>query len=322
LDRAACRVGATRHRGDTLPGTPGRAVPARRASRSHRGGARHGCVGTADHLAGAGARIAIGVGARPHGAREQLPVLLRDRGCRGRWRDRRPGNPLRLLPLPDRRDGAHRRHPRRPRAADPVPWQPRRPPPRQALSAARIHGRSRGHSSLRFRTVPTMKIARRSLLAAAITLASALAAPVVAQAKTELVIGATAGPYADQVKIGIKPLLEKKGYKVRVVEFNDYVQPNFALAQGALDANAFQHVIYLRKFARDNRLELSEVIKVPTAPIAVYSKKHESLDAVSQGATVALPNDPTNAARALVMLQDFGWIRLKADFDPVTASER
>lgn len=167
-----------------------------------------------------------------------------------------------------------------------------------------------------------MKIARRSLLAAAITLASALAAPVVAQAKTELVIGATAGPYADQVKIGIKPLLEKKGYKVRVVEFNDYVQPNFALAQGALDANAFQHVIYLRKFARDNRLELSEVIKVPTAPIAVYSKKHESLDAVSQGATVALPNDPTNAARALVMLQDFGWIRLKADFDPVTASER
>lgn len=167
-----------------------------------------------------------------------------------------------------------------------------------------------------------MKIARRSLLAATITLASALAAPVVAQAKTELVIGATAGPYADQVKIGIKPLLEKKGYKVRVVEFNDYVQPNFALAQGALDANAFQHVIYLRKFARDNRLELSEVIKVPTAPIAVYSKKHESLDAVSQGATVALPNDPTNAARALVMLQDFGWIRLKADFDPITASER
>ena len=64
-------------------------------------------------------------------------------------------------------------------------------------------------------------------------------------------------------------MLEKKGYRVKVVEFNDYIQPNHALAQGALDANAFQHIVYLTKFATENKLELSELLKVPTAPIAM-----------------------------------------------------
>ena len=119
-----------------------------------------------------------------------------------------------------------------------------------------------------------MSFARRSLLASlTFTAVAALAAihlPASAQTKKELVIGATAGPYADQVKLGIKPLLEARGYKVKVVEFNDYIQPNFALAQGDLDANAFQHIVYLTKFATENKLALSELIKVPTAPIAVY----------------------------------------------------
>src|SRR5690606_22137110 len=96
--------------------------------------------------------------------------------------------------------------------------------------------------------------------------------------KKEIVFGATAGPYSDQIKQGIKPILEKQGYKVRIVEFNDYVQPNFALAEGSLDANAFQHVVYLENFAKKNNLALSELVKVPTAPIAIYSKKFKSLD--------------------------------------------
>ena len=168
--------------------------------------------------------------------------------------------------------------------------------------------------------------ARRSLLASlTFTAVAALAAaywPAFAQAKKDLVIGATAGPYADQVKFGIKPLLEAKGYKVKVVEFNDYIQPNFALAQGSLDANAFQHVVYLTKFATENKLALSELLKVPTAPIAVYSKKHKSLDEVKDGATVALPNDPTNAARALVVLEQIGWLKLREGYDPIRASEK
>ncbi len=171
-----------------------------------------------------------------------------------------------------------------------------------------------------------MSYALRTLLASlTFTVVAALAAvhlPASAQAKKDLVIGATAGPYADQVKLGIKPILEAKGYKVRVVEFNDYIQPNFALAQGDLDANAFQHIVYLTKFAAENKLALSELLKVPTAPIAVYSRKHRSLADVKEGATVALPNDPTNAARALVVLEQIGWIKLREGYDPIRASEK
>ncbi|MFZ6746059.1 MetQ/NlpA family ABC transporter substrate-binding protein [Undibacterium sp. JH2W] len=165
---------------------------------------------------------------------------------------------------------------------------------------------------------------RRPFLLATLTLALATTLTTSAFAKDpkELVIGTSAGPYADQVKLGIKPILEKQGYKVKVVEFNDYIQPNFALAEGSLDANAFQHIIYLKKFSTDNKLALSELIKVPTAPIAIYSKKHKSLNEVKEGATVALPNDPTNQARALVLLDQLGWIKLKANIDPIRASEK
>jgi D-methionine transport system substrate-binding protein len=121
-----------------------------------------------------------------------------------------------------------------------------------------------------------------------------------------IVLGATAGPYADQIKFGIKPILEKLGYRVRIVEFHDYVQPNLALAEGSLDANVFQNRIYLQRFAEDHKLDLTGVVKVPTVPMALYSKRHRTLDEVASGATVALPNDPTNQARALAMLARLG----------------
>ncbi|WP_051378408.1 MetQ/NlpA family ABC transporter substrate-binding protein [Derxia gummosa] len=172
--------------------------------------------------------------------------------------------------------------------------------------------------------------ARRRFTALAATLGAALALGAFAPAahavdpqKKELVFGATAGPYADQVKYGIKPILEKQGYKVKLVEFNDYIQPNFALAQGSLDANVFQHEVYLRKFSTENKLDLVEVLKVPTAPIAVYSRKHRSTGEVKEGTTVAIPNDPANAARALVVLdRKLGWIRLREGYDPIRASEK
>lgn len=165
-----------------------------------------------------------------------------------------------------------------------------------------------------------MQHPRRILLAAALALASA---PVLhAREANEIVIGTSAGPYADQVKHGIKPILERQGYKVKVVEFSDYIQPNFALAEGSLDANVFQHSVYLNKFAADHKLALSELVTIPTAPIAIYSRRHRSLDAARPGTTVALPNDPTNQARALVMLEQLGWIRLRPNTDPVKASER
>ncbi|MCA1858815.1 hypothetical protein LE191_01660 [Janthinobacterium sp. HSC-3S05] len=166
-----------------------------------------------------------------------------------------------------------------------------------------------------------MTIARRSILLTALTLALA-SGFVHAKDPKDITIGTSAGPYADQIKLGIKPILEKQGYKVKLVEFNDYIQPNFALAEGSLDANVFQHIVYLKKFALEHKLALTDLITIPTAPIAIYSKKHKTLDDVKEGTTVGLPNDPTNQARALVLLDQLGWIKLRASFDPVRASEK
>ncbi|STQ92718.1 D-methionine-binding lipoprotein metQ precursor [Janthinobacterium lividum] len=166
-----------------------------------------------------------------------------------------------------------------------------------------------------------MTITRRSILVTALTLALT-ASFVHAKDPKDITIGTSAGPYADQIKLGIKPILEKQGYKVKLVEFNDYIQPNFALAEGSLDANVFQHIVYLKKFALEHKLALTDLITIPTAPIAIYSKKHKTLDDVKEGTTVGLPNDPTNQARALVLLDQLGWIKLRASFDPVRASEK
>ncbi|MBT2683865.1 MetQ/NlpA family ABC transporter substrate-binding protein [Bacillus sp. ISL-37] len=138
----------------------------------------------------------------------------------------------------------------------------------------------------------------------------------------QVTFGATSGPYSDMVSKAIKPLLEKKGYEVKVVEFSDYIQPNLALSKGDLDANLFQHKVYMENFAKEHKLELSEVIVVPTAPMGIYSKKFNSLDEVAEGSAIAIPNDPTNAARAFLILEDAGLIKLDPNADPLTVSEK
>ncbi|NQD65437.1 hypothetical protein HP456_05830 [Bacillus haikouensis] len=140
--------------------------------------------------------------------------------------------------------------------------------------------------------------------------------------KKEITIGATSGPYSDMVTKAIKPGLEEKGYTVEVKEFSDYIQPNNALAQGDLDANLFQHKIYMETFAEQHGMELSEVIVVPTAPMGIYSNKFDSLDTIKEGSAIAIPNDPTNAARAFQILEDAELITLKEGTDPLTVSEK
>lgn len=135
-------------------------------------------------------------------------------------------------------------------------------------------------------------------------------------------LGATAGCFADQIRWGIQPILEKKGYTIELTEFSDYIQPNIALAEGSLDANTFQHVVYLEKFASERKLAIQPLTQVPTAPLGLYSRKHQSLDELADDARIALPNDPTNQARALVMLEKLGWLTLKPDVDPIRASEK
>ena len=170
-----------------------------------------------------------------------------------------------------------------------------------------------------------MNRSRRSLLSLplAVALAAGLAAPAAfAQQKRELVIGATAGSNLDVLKLGIQPQLERKGYKVRLVEFNDYVQPNRALADGALDANFFQHIIYLRKFSADQKLDLVDIVQGPIAPLGLYSRKFKTVAQVRDGARIALPNDPTNLARSLVFLQQQGLLTVKPGVDPLRVTEK
>src|SRR5450830_691292 len=150
---------------------------------------------------------------------------------------------------------------------------------------------------------------RRAWLSAlAATTALALLGPGAALAqsasKKELVIGGTAGSNIDQLKAGIVPLLEKKGY------------------QGALDANFFQHRVYLRKFAADQKLDLVELVQGPIAPLGVYSTRRKTLAEAREGDRVTLPNDPSNLARALVLLEQNHLVKLKAGIDPLRASEK
>ncbi|TVX86812.1 hypothetical protein FPZ44_23115 [Paenibacillus agilis] len=137
-----------------------------------------------------------------------------------------------------------------------------------------------------------------------------------------LKIGATAGPYSDMVTKVIKPIMEKQGYTIEVIEFADYVQPNRALGNGELHANLFQHKIYMENFAKENGLQLSELVIVPTAPMGIYSNKYKSLEEIAEGSTVAVANDPTNLARTLGLLQDAGLVTVDSNVDPLRVSEK
>lgn len=165
---------------------------------------------------------------------------------------------------------------------------------------------------------------RRALLAsAAVLVLAGLGTPAMAQdaAKKQLKIGATAGSNYDLLQKGIVPQLEKKGYQIKLIEFNDYVQPNLALSDGSLDANFFQHRAYFDQFTADRKLALTAIAQGPVAPMGVYSSKHRNLDAVPSGAKVALPNDPSNLARALLVLQQAGLVKVKEGVNPARISE-
>lgn len=104
-----------------------------------------------------------------------------------------------------------------------------------------------------------------------------------------------------------------------MVEFTDYVQPNLALADKSLDANFFQHKPYLDEFCKSKGLKLTSLGAVHLEPMCVYSKKLKSLNDLADGAHVAIPNDPTNGGRALLVLQSAGLIKLK-EGAPITAT--
>ncbi len=128
-----------------------------------------------------------------------------------------------------------------------------------------------------------------------------------------ITIAAVPTPHAEILTDVVAPALEEKGYTLEVKEFTDYVQPNTVVEQEEVDANYFQHKPYLDNFNTENGTHLVDVVGVHFEPFGLYSTKYTSLDEVPDGAKVAVPNDPTNEARVLLLLQDEGLIKLADD---------
>ncbi len=128
---------------------------------------------------------------------------------------------------------------------------------------------------------------------------------------TPVKIGVTAGPHAE-ILDNVKKLAAKEGLQIEVVEFSDYVSPNVSLSQKELFANSMQHAPYLAAtLKKEPKFELVEVFKTVNFPMAIYSDKIKKVENIPDGAVIGIPNDPSNGARALLLLADKGFIQLK-----------
>ena len=127
-------------------------------------------------------------------------------------------------------------------------------------------------------------------------------------------VGASPSPHAE-ILAAAKDALKKDGYDLQVVEYNDYVQPNVALASGELDANYFQHLPYLEDYNKKNKTTLQSAGAIHYEPFGIYAGKTKKIADLKDGATIAVPNDTTNEARALLLLADQGLIKVKDPTD-------
>ena len=127
----------------------------------------------------------------------------------------------------------------------------------------------------------------------------------------KVVIGASPSPHVEILEAA-KSELAKKGIDLEIKTYNDYVQPNIAVDQGQIDANYFQHQPYLDDFNKENGTKVVSVGKIHYEPFGIYAGKSKDLSKISDGEKIAVPNDTTNEARALLLLQDNGVIKLKS----------
>jgi len=128
--------------------------------------------------------------------------------------------------------------------------------------------------------------------------------------KAKLKVGISAG-VEEEIWKQVQEVAAKDNLDIELVVFNDYVQPNKVLAEGELDANAFQHEPYLDQFKKDNNLDLVKIANTLNFPIGFYSKKIKDVSEIKEGDVIGLPNDPTNGARALILFENAGLIKLK-----------
>ena len=132
-----------------------------------------------------------------------------------------------------------------------------------------------------------------------------------------ITVAASPTPHAEILTNAVADQLKEQGYTLEVKEFTDYIQPNTVTEEGEVDANYFQHQPYLDSFNEEKGTHLVSVEPIHFEPFGLYAGKTASLDALADGATVAVPNDTTNEARALLLLQQEGLITLK---DGITAA--
>lgn len=146
--------------------------------------------------------------------------------------------------------------------------------------------------------------------AAETTLTETEAATEAAAELKKLIVGATPAPHAEILNAA-KEILKDKGYDLQIKEYTDYVQPNLALDSGDLDANYFQHYPYLEQFNQERGTKLVSAASIHYEPFGIYAGKTAAIEELADGARIAVPNDATNEARALLLLEAEGLIKLK-----------
>ncbi|MEG0767854.1 MAG: MetQ/NlpA family ABC transporter substrate-binding protein [Clostridia bacterium] len=146
----------------------------------------------------------------------------------------------------------------------------------------------------------------------ALLLTFALTVPALAAELKPVKIGATPSPHAEILEF-IKPAMAAEGFDLQITVFNDYIIPNTAVENNELDANYFQHIAYLEDFNANNKTHLVPAIGVHFEPMGIFPGKTAKLEEMKDGATIAVPNDPTNEARALLLLEAQGVLTLKPD---------
>lgn len=163
-----------------------------------------------------------------------------------------------------------------------------------------------------------MKLKRRNILSLAIILSLVIGSVALTGCRGKdgedktIKVGASPAPHAEILN-EVKAELEKDGYKLEIVEFQDYVQPNKALDAGDIDANYFQHKPYMDEFNAKQETELVSIGAIHYEPLGLYQGEKKSLDELAEGDKIAVPNDTTNEARALLLLESEGLIKLKKD---------
>jgi D-methionine transport system substrate-binding protein len=157
-----------------------------------------------------------------------------------------------------------------------------------------------------------MKKISAIVLVLLVTVSVAFAAGAKEQTSSKvLLVGATPEPHAAFLDLVVEDLAQQ-GITLKVKEFTDYVTPNEALESGELDANFFQHIPYLESFNKERGYHLVNAGGIHVEPFALYSNNYKSVADLPKGATIAIPNDPTNEGRALLLLQSAGLLTLNA----------